>query len=164
MSPAKILAPSLLVLALGAGIAETHEFKQGAITIDHPWSRATAPGQSTGAGYMVVLNQGNEPDQLVGASSPAAARVEIHTHSVDSQGVARMREVSSVELPAGGEIRFAPGALHLMLVDLAQPLKAGQNVPLTLSLEKAGRVEVQLTVEAPGMNPAMQHHGSGSSH
>src|SRR5436190_23758208 len=57
----------------------------GQIEIDKPWARTTAPGAKLAAGYMVIRNQAAGVDRLVGASSPAAARVETHVTTRDGE-------------------------------------------------------------------------------
>jgi copper(I)-binding protein len=117
------------------------------LKVDDPWARATPPGAKVGAAYMKIT--GATADKLVGASSPAAARVELHV--TEKKGdVMRMREVKAYDIPAGGSFELAPGGSHLMLVDLKSPLKQGTKVPLTLRFEKAGEVKVELEVRALG--------------
>jgi copper(I)-binding protein len=73
---------------------------------------------------------------LTGVASPAAARAELHRTSME-EGVMRMRPVASIDLPSGKAVKLAPGGLHIMLFDLKQPLKPGDKVPLTLTIERA---------------------------
>jgi len=123
------------------------------VKIEDPWARATPPGAKIGAAYMKII--GTAADRLVGASSPAAAKVELHV--TEKQGdVMRMRQVKAYDIPAMGGFELAPGGAHLMLVDLKAPLKEGAKVPLTLRFEKAGEVKVELQVRALG--------ASGHSH
>lgn len=130
--------------------AAAHGFKVGAIEVEHPWSRATPPGAKTGAGYFVMVNSGSEPDRLVSASSPAAEKTEIHEMSIQN-GVMNMRKVEGgVAIPAKGSAALAPGGFHLMLMGLKAPFKEGQMIPLTLTFEKAGSVEVELQVDKMG--------------
>ena len=127
------------------------------VQIENAWSRATAPGAKVGAGYFTIRNQSAAPDRLVGASSPAAARVE--THIIEKQGdVLRMREVKGYEVPAKGSFELKPGGPHLMLVDIKAPLKEGDRVPLTLKFEKAGEVKIELGVRALGAPAPKGHH------
>ena len=115
------------------------------VRIEDPWARATAPGAKVGAGYMKITSAA--ADRLVGASSPAAARVELHV--TEKQGdVMRMREVKAYDIPAKGGFTLAPGGAHLMLVDLKAPLKEGAKVPVVLRFEKSGEVKVELQVRA----------------
>lgn len=95
------------------------------------------------------LRSSGAADRVVGASSPVAGRVEMHV-TVREGDVMKMREVKSFEVPAGGSFELKPGGAHLMLVDLKRPLKKGEKVPLTLRLEKAGEVKVELSVEEMG--------------
>ena len=147
-------------LALPALPACAQEVTAGALRIAAPWTRAMRAG-GTGAGFMTIRNTGSAPDRLVAARSPAANVMELHTHIRDGD-VMRMRAVPAIELPAGQEVRLAPGGLHLMLIGLAQSLEPGGRVPVTLVFERAGEVTIQLVVEAAGARgPA---HGAGHRH
>jgi copper(I)-binding protein len=125
------------------------------VKVDDAWARATAPGAKVGAGYMKITS-GGTADRLVGASSPAAAKVEMHV--TEKKGdVMRMREVKAYDIPAKGSFELAPGGAHLMLVDLKAPLKEGAKVPMTLRFEKAGEVKVELQVRALGASGHQMH-------
>lgn len=130
-----------------------------AAAIESPWVRPTAPGAKVGGAFMTLVG-GAEADRVVSGSSPAAAVVELHTHVMEG-GVAKMRAVPAIDVPAGGRIELKPGGLHLMLINLKAPLKAGETIPLKLRFEKAGEIEVQVPVSAQG--PAMMggHDGHG---
>jgi copper(I)-binding protein len=142
----RFLCLALLFLALPA-VAQ--------VEIQNPWSRATPPGAKIGAGYLTIRNKAASPDRLVGASSPAAARVETHV-TVKEGDIFRMREVKGYEVPANGSFELKPGGAHLMLVDLKQPLKEGERVPLTLRFAKAGEVKTELVVQK-GASAAPAH-------
>jgi len=115
------------------------------VKIEDPWTRATPPGAKVAAGYMKITS--GAADRLVGASSPAAARVELHV--TEKKGdVMRMREVKAYDIPARGGFELSPGGAHLMLVDIKAPFKEGAKVPLTLRFEKAGEVKTALQVRA----------------
>jgi copper(I)-binding protein len=144
-------------LALPALPARAQDVAAGALRLSAPWTRA----MRTGAGFMTIRNTGSTPDRLVAARSPAAGVMELHTHIRDGD-VMRMRAVPAIELPAGQEVRLAPGGLHLMLIGLTQSLEPGGRVPVTLVFERAGEVTIQLVVEAAGARgPA---HGGGHRH
>jgi copper(I)-binding protein len=120
----------------------------GTLSINQPWARATQA--KTGAAYLDIRNSGNAADRLLSASSPAAARVELHSMSMDG-GVMRMRELKQgIVVPAQGHLRLAPGGLHLMLVGLKAPLEQGGKVPLTLRFAQAGEVQVTAKVAPAG--------------
>ena len=152
----------LVFLALCAALlavpAFAHDYKLGAIQINHPWSRATAPSAPSGAGYLVIVNTGPTPDRLVSARSSASAMVQIHEMKMDGN-VMRMREVEKgLEIPAGGTVTLAPDGFHLMMMGLKGPLKEGTRVPVTLVFEKAGSIDVEFQVEPIGASPSMHSH------
>jgi len=139
------------VVAAGLSFASTahaHDYTLGALTIAHPHARPTAPGQPTGGGYLAVTNRGPAADRLVGAAAPSVAQaLEVHEMRLEGN-VMRMREVGTLDLPPGKTVKLEPGGLHLMIMGLKAPLAVGQHVPLTLTFEKAGRIEVDMTVDA----------------
>lgn len=135
------------VLSLAfASVALAHDYQAGPIKVGHPWARATAPGAAVGAGYMKITNSGDAPVQLVGATTPAAARVEVHTMSMDG-GVMRMRPVPALTIPAQSTVELKAGGLHLMLIGLKKPLVVEDLVPLTLTFSGGLTVNVELYVE-----------------
>lgn len=139
---------AMFLLTLSAQALMAHEFKVGAIEIDHPWTRATPDGASVGAGYLVLKNEGTTPDRLVSATAEVAQKVEIHEMSM-KDGVMTMRPVpGGITVPAQGSVALKPGSYHLMLMGLKQPLKPGTMVNGTLTFEKAGTVSVQFKVES----------------
>jgi copper(I)-binding protein len=145
----RLLPPLLLTLAL-SGRVLAHDYKLGALEIGQPWARATPPSAPAGGGFLTIKNTGSAADRLVAASSPAADMVQVHEMKMDGN-VMRMREVEKgLEIPAGGSVTLAPGGYHLMMMGLKGPLKQGTSVPVTLVFEKAGKIDVQLSVEGLG--------------
>jgi hypothetical protein len=142
------------------------ETATSSIAVTDPWSRATAEGQNAGGAFMTIANTGTAADRLTGGSTPVAGRVEIHTMTMEGD-VMRMRQLEDgLEIPAGGEVTLKPGSFHVMLMDLKQPLKAGDKVPLTLIFAGAGTLETRLEVRPAGEMPAMDHaaHGEDKPH
>ena len=138
-----------LALSLAAGLALAHGVKVGDIAIEHPFATPSLPGTSNGAAYFVALeNTGTAADRLVSATTPVAARVELHTMNVDAKGVMRMREVDGIALAPGAKVLMKPGSgMHLMLIGVKAPLKAGTSFPMTLRFERAGSVDVSVVVQ-----------------
>ncbi|MBP0615682.1 copper chaperone PCu(A)C [Jiella mangrovi] len=144
--PTALAAASLVAAVSGAS---AHSYKVGDLEIAHPWSRATLPNAPVAGGYMTITNTGKSADRLIGGSTPAAERVEIHEMTMDGD-VMKMRPVEGgLEIPAGETITLKPGGYHLMLTKPAGRLKEGDRVPLTLRFEKAGEVKVELAVDKP---------------
>lgn len=145
---AALAAASLGTLAAAPALA--HDFAAGDLHIDHPWTRAVAANAPTAAGYMVIRNTGTAADRLVGAETPSAAAVEPHETTL-TDNIMRMRPVTGgIAIPPGGEVRLAPGGVHLMLMSPRGGFAQGGRVPITLVFERAGRVSVELAVEARG--------------
>lgn len=128
----------------------------GDLAIASGWARAMLPGQKAGGGYLTVTNNGAEADRLIGASSPAAGKVEIHTMEVVDD-VMTMRPVEGgLEIPAGGSVELKPGGYHIMFMGVGEPFADGSTTPVTLRFEKAGEVELAL--------PVRLVRGSGHDH
>lgn len=154
-----------LVLAIALAVAPfpaaAHEFLAGeTLTIGHPYSYATTQSAAVAAGFLDVTNSGEEADRLIGASSPAAGRVEIHTMTMEND-VMKMRKIDGLDVPAQGTLELAPKGNHLMLLDIKRAFRQGDMVPLTLEFAKAGKVDVELKVEAPGTIPARHEAKDG---
>jgi copper(I)-binding protein len=122
-----------------------------AVTASDAWARATAPGMSVGAVYLTLLG-GAKADSLIAASTARAGMTQIHVVT-EADGMARMRETEAVDVPAGKRVLLAPQGTHIMLMDLKQPLVAGERFALTLQFAKAGTREVTVHVVAPGAEP-----------
>jgi len=145
-------------LALSATLASAHDFKLGALSIGHPWSRATPAGAKVGGGYLTVENTGSAPDRLVSISVPFAGRAEIHEMAM-KDGVMTMRPLDKgVEVPAGAKVEFKPGGYHIMFMDLKQQLTQGETLKGKLTFEKAGSVDVEFKVDS------IAAKGSGEPH
>jgi hypothetical protein len=128
------------------------------VTVEKPWIRATAPGQTVAAGYLEIRSE--RAAMLVGASSPAAKRSEIH-EMIMEQGVMKMRAVPSLPLPAGKTVELKPGGCHIMLVDIAKPLRSGEVVPISLVIEtgKGQRQVVDIRAAVREITAQAEHSG-----
>jgi copper(I)-binding protein len=148
-----------IALTLAGGIAVAEDYSVGTIQIGNPWTRATPKGSTVAGAYMTITNKGSAPDRLLSGASAVADRFEVHSMVMDG-GVAKMRPVDGgLEIKPGETVELKPGGLHVMLTGLKQPLDKGQKVKATLEFAKAGKVEVEYTVEALGAAaPAMHHH------
>ena len=122
-----IAIASLLALSAWAQAAET-------ITIKNAWVRAPAPGAEITAAYMTL--EVSEPMTLFSATSAAAMAVEVHSMSMKN-GVMEMREIKQLDLQPGKPTTLERGGLHLMLIDLKKPLKAGDSVNMVLNFRNA---------------------------
>ena len=115
------------------------------IQVMQPRAFATAPGAPTALVLLSLHNTGASADTLLGAKTPLAGKVEIHSMGTTG-GVMSMRPLTSVPVPVGALVEFTSGGNHLMLVGVARPLEAGMVVPLTLKFQKAGEIKVNVPV------------------
>lgn len=147
--------PSALVASvflLGSAIA----LADAGVKVTNVWARSTAPGQTVAAAYLSLVS--SAPAALVRAESPAAKVVELHEMKMEGD-VMKMRAVPKIELPAGKEVKLEPGGLHVMLIDIKQPLKVGEKVPLTLLFEAGGKTEkVDVDAEVKDAKGADHRH------
>jgi len=120
----------------------------GGLVIKDAFARATPSGAQTGGAFVTIVNNGQEADRLISASSQAAKAVELH-ETVDENGVMKMvHHPEGWEIPAGGTLELKPGGKHIMLMDLAAPLEAGKQIQITLNFEKAGAKIIEVPVKA----------------
>lgn len=117
----------------------------GELSVVGGWVTEPIGNVKNSAAYFTIENAGGGADRLTAVSTPAAERAELHTHVMED-GVMKMRQVVQVEVPAGENVRFKPGGLHVMLIGLREPLKTGDRVPFTFTFEKAGRITVEFPV------------------
>lgn len=151
----RAITAALVGLVAVAGLAT--ESRAEPIQIGQPWARATAPGAPTGAAFMVLNNNGSQPDLLIGAATPVADRTELHTHLMDD-GIMRMRQVEAIEVAPGSPTVLEPGGLHVMLMGLQEPLVEGETFPLTLDFQDAGEITIDVTIQSiMSSEPAGDH-------
>ncbi len=143
------------------------------IKIENAWVRPMVKGQTATGGFMVLT--ASQDLTLVGFASPAAGSSELHEMVMDGS-VMRMGAIDALKLPVGQAVTLRPGAHHLMLMDVKQALKEGDEVSLTLQLKasdgKALTQEIKVPVKAgammmgggQGAGPHHGMHGSGAMH
>ena len=145
-----LLGAALLLSPL---LATAHEYDAGNLHIDHPWSREMPPVAPTAAVYFTVHNKGDSADRLLSVETPAAGKAEIHEHR-HQDGMMKMQQVASVEIPGQAAVAFAPMGYHMMLFNLPRQFKDGERFPLTLNFEQAGAVQVEVAVQK---EPPVEH-------
>jgi copper(I)-binding protein len=140
----------VLVAMLGvAGAALAGDFTVGDITVGDPWSRATVGAASNGVIYLTIANRSATADRLVAVAAAVAGKASLHRSTMEG-GVMKMRPVPAIAVGAGEATVLKPGGLHIMLMNLARPLREGEMFPTDLTFEKAGTIRVQVMVGKPG--------------
>ena len=127
------------------------------LTVSGAWVREGPPTTQVLAAYAQIANPGTQEITIVGASSPQFEMVEIHrTEIVD--GMARMIAQPQLVVPAGGNVTFEPGGLHLMLIQAQKPLVSGDHVEINLQLNTGTQLRVDAEVRPdPDANMGMDH-------
>ena len=153
---ARRLALAAIPLLAGIHLANAQSSTQASVdpvSVDHAWSRPTPGGATTGVIYLTVTANG-QADRLIGASTPAADKAELHETTNDN-GVMKMRPVDGLALTPGTPVVLKPGSYHIMLFGLKKPLKTGDSVQVTLTFAQAR--PVTLTVPVATMSGDMGH-------
>jgi copper(I)-binding protein len=116
------------------------------VAVTDPWIRATVPAQKTAGAFMQLRSP--KATRLVEVQSPVAGRAEIHQMDMQGQTM-RMQKVDGIDLPAGQPVNLSSGGYHVMLFDLKQQLKEGEQVPLTLTFVGSDKKRENVTVQVP---------------
>ncbi len=145
---------AVLCLAAVACAASPYSVARDALTASDAYILEAPPSARSNVGYVVVSNQSRHPVRLLAIDSDRFARHEMHSMKEEG-GVMQMRNERTLEIPARGELRFAPGGYHLMLFGAEPPIRAGERVTLLLQGDSGDQVEVAFEVRPqPGMESA----------
>jgi copper(I)-binding protein len=147
---------ALIAALLLGGMADAHELTVGDLQFIHPHILQPAATAQVAGGYLAISNEGAQPDRLVGVSSAIAKSVSLHQSRVDANGVASMSPVEALEIPAGDTVLLEPGGYHIMFMGLTGRFSEGDMLPVTLTFETAGAIEMQFMVD-PANGAAMAH-------
>jgi copper(I)-binding protein len=115
------------------------------LQVSDAWMRAL-PAHLPAAGYFTLHNTGASEVSLTGASSPACGVLMLHK-SAESGGMGTMEDVKGLAVPAGGDVKFAPGGYHLMCMDPTAAIKPGASVEVTLSFAGGGKTTAAFAVK-----------------
>ena len=139
--------PAVLAVALSAVFAAPVFAGSAAegVTVVDPYVRLVPPGQPATGAFLVLKNSDDKDHKLVKAESAASKVAELHNH-VQEGGMMKMRPVKDIDIKAKGEAVLQPGGLHVMLIDLKQPLKEGENIALKLIFEDNSSKEIAVPV------------------
>lgn len=128
------------------------------MTVEDAYARASGPTAQSGAAFMVITNGTDMDDRVIGATSDAAARVELHTHIADENGVMRMREVEDgFPIAASETHHLARGGDHIMFMGLTEPWIHGNEITVTLTFEHADPLELIIPVDLERMDHGASH-------
>ncbi len=149
----KWIVPLVVIALAGTASAE--------VRVEEPWARATVGGQQASGAFMTLTS--TRDARLVSVQTPVAGVAEIHEMALENN-IMRMRPLDALALPAGQPVVLRPGAHHVMLLELKQPLNAGDEVELTLTVEDADGKRERIDVRAPVRALNAGHSGKMHGH
>jgi copper(I)-binding protein len=128
------------------------------LQVSEPWIREAPPTSRVLAGYLTLVNTGDNTVTVTAISSPDFKNAEIH-RTVIEEGIARMLPVKQLEVPAGGQLMLEPGGYHLMLFDPLRTLTAGETVTLIIHLDNGNQISAMAPViRKTGEDHSHHHH------
>lgn len=131
------------------------------VSVTNAWVRGTVPAQKATGAFMELTSK--DDAALMSATSPVAGTVEIHEMALENN-VMKMRAIPRLDLPAGKGVALKPGGYHVMLMDLKQPLRKGETVPITLKIEGRDKSVKTVEVTAEVRELTSAGHDSRSKH
>jgi hypothetical protein len=168
MKSLKIIATAIVASSMFVAmpvIADSHGKKMqmqhgetvmlGDLTLSGAFTRAMPDGAKAAGGFVTIANGGKESDRLVSASSANADMVQLHEMKIIDD-IMKMQEMKEgIIIPAGETVTLKPGGLHVMFMKITKPFVMGEMVPVTLTFEKAGSVDIMMPIGEMGMK--MKH-------
>lgn len=136
--------PETQILHVG-GCVDLDTVMAADLQLSGAWIGAMQPGDEATGAYLTILNRGETSDRLLGATSPAAGRVELWSDG---------RLEGGISIEPGDTVDLSQGGLHLMMTGVDGRLVAGREVEITLDFEKAGDVVVAFPVREPPFSAA----------
>ncbi len=146
----------LRTLAAAAALLVASQAHAADVAVSDAYARASNP--KVAGAFMTLTNRSDAPARLVAVRSDAAASVELHTHIMED-GIARMRPVEAIEIPASGTHALQRGGDHVMLMGLTAPLAQDDTVAMTLVFEDGTELPLRLQVDN-ARHDAPAGHGS----
>ena len=154
-----LLAAALTAGALLAFVlpADAHEIKIGNLVIHHPWISQPIGSADVAGAYTTIDNTGSTSDVLIRITIENVPTVQIHEMMMQGD-VMKMREMAKgLMIPAGKSVELKPKSSHIMLIGIKSAYIVGEEVKGTFEFAKAGKVDVDFEVVAPGADMPMKH-------
>ncbi|WP_372574517.1 copper chaperone PCu(A)C [Ruegeria jejuensis] len=137
-----------LLLSVPTFVAMAGSALAGGISVEDAYARSSGKNAKAGAAFMVIVNESDQDDRLIGVAADISSRAELHTHRENGDGVMQMIHVEEgFEIPAGAHHALARGGDHVMFMGLNQSLEHGDTVPVTLIFEHAGEIQIDIPVD-----------------
>lgn len=139
-----LLVATLLASACTSSAQHAESMAQD-VTMTNQWASAADSGMT--AVFGTFTNAGHHDARIVGGESTLAGHVEVHEVVPDAAGSKTMRpKDGGLTVPAGQARDLVPGGDHLMLMDLKQPLRPGDDVAVTVLFDDGSTLPVTAQV------------------
>ena len=120
----------------------------GEVTIIDAWARPANQGDNS-AIYFKINNPGPRIDSLLEVQTDVAAQAELHESEMDDQGVMSMHHQNQIDIPPDSQVEFAPGGLHVMLLDLKQDLRVGDTIQVSFKFQNSDEITLNIPINQP---------------
>lgn len=139
----------LIVLPVIALLTAACSHLSGVVAVTDSWAPTTPPHAPTAVIYLTIDNGTATDDQLLDVSSSRCGTVELHATTIDENRIMRMRLATPdlLEIPSGKALDMVPGGLHVMCIDPPTPFEEGEMLDVTVTMEKAGTLQITTPVE-----------------
>lgn len=141
-SPSASASPSTTAAATAGG-SSTGTAAGGELSISDAWVKATegAEDPTMTAAFGVLQNNTDKPLTIVSASTSASSHTELHEMAMDDGAMVMRPVAGGIPVPAGGTTTLGPGGLHVMIMDVTEPIKVGDDVTVTLTADDGSTLE-----------------------
>lgn len=129
----------------------------GKLSISGAYARETVAGQGVTSGFLKIKNLG-AADQLLSATTDSATEVQLHTMKMEGN-VMKMNQLRVIEIAEKSTTELTPQGMHLMIMGLKGPLKAGDRLKIKLRFALSGEVEVVFPVQPIAPMSGQGHDG-----
>jgi len=137
-------------------ISNVSAHTSGGIAVEHAWIREAPPNTKVLAAYLEIQNHTAKKRSISAVTSKQFDKTEIHL-STNIDGVAKMKAIGNVDIPAEGKVVFAPGGLHIMLIGAKVPLREGNSVNLIFHFKDGSSFATDVSVKKSKSKDSHDH-------
>jgi Uncharacterized protein conserved in bacteria len=159
-----ITLSSLSFIYTSANVAHGHETMNDNITIEHAWSRATAPGAPTGASYATITNKTDNDITLTSVNSDVAEKIEMHGMKMEGDLMKMFTLEEPLVIPANSSLDIVPNGIHVMLIGLNKPLVVDEHFDMTFNFSNGDSLTTQVNIYKSEEHSMKSHKGMSHSH
>ncbi|NCP10341.1 MAG: copper chaperone PCu(A)C [Sphingomonadales bacterium] len=128
--------------------------------VDRAYVRLAANPDAPSALYFTV-HGGAKDTRLLNVLIDYALRYEMHESAKGADGLVTMKKLEYADIPAGEDVKFAPGGKHVMVWGIDPKVIAANKMPVIFVFQNGDRIEFDAQFVQPGedADAAMDHDG-----